>query len=802
LFPRDNSPASFRANLEWRNLRYANLLARRTLLRVYVAPNEVLLLGSSAMGVASPFNGSQGDILVYDAAAVIGLIGQETIQGAPLFSCSALRSSTGNPTLGVITNREQELAGANTIANAATGAVGNGVPGGYTPCYFQPPRPGFYSVVITGPSGFQPDNSRETPPTGELAPLQTDGSQDTSVSAWDVTVRSSLTSTVDLTGRLFTYYLALFTGNNGRPIEATVYTLTTDGFLYQTDLDGLDPNGFVVYGNRTGFLNSDGTPLNRNIVATDDQLSTLLGGVSIARPEFPLFFNPPAPEIISALSIPPPTLPVVDPRSFRFTGDAGDNNTFVSAGGTFAYSASTAHVYELVISRDGSDFDPTNPRNRTLRGNSDVAGAVSVRWNGLDNNGDPFPVGENYRTRVVIRSGEYHFPLLDVENILTGGPRYRLLNPPNGLCPPQFIATCTTAFYDDRGYRTANRTIVGPGVNQPLEPNPPGPDNSDFTVGFNTTSTQRSFTNNFGDKKGLDLWTFYPSAAVFTALNIITATTADLAVQKTVDRPAAGIGENATFSILLTNNGPNRATNVNVIDQLPAGLTFVSATASQGTYDPNTGIWNVGTIAANSSLTLRITATVTVNTPLSNRAELPNDRPQPDPDPENDRDIATLNLPNLRLVKRITAITRAGAAQRFTTFVDDPLDTNDNATGWGQFPLSGVVTLTADQPLESGDEIEYTVYFLSDGSQPVRSVNLCDQAQPLTRILPNSNLLGLGTAAPSPGGEIFSPLAPLPIDNACSNQANPNGSVLFNLGDIPNTPGNNAGFVRFRVRIN
>ena len=34
-----------------------------------------------------------------------------------------------------------------------------------------------------------------------------------------------------------------------------------------------------------------------------------------------------------------------------------------------------------------------------------------------------------------------------------------------------------------------------------------------------------------------------------------------------------------------------------VQDLLPAGLTFVSATASQGTYDHGTGVWTVGTVA-------------------------------------------------------------------------------------------------------------------------------------------------------------------------------------------------------------
>jgi hypothetical protein len=49
---------------------------------------------------------------------------------------------------------------------------------------------------------------------------------------------------------------------------------------------------------------------------------------------------------------------------------------------------------------------------------------------------------------------------------------------------------------------------------------------------------------------------------------------------------------------------------------------------------------------------------------------------------------------------------------------------------------------------------------------------------------------------------VFTPMAPLPSNNACSDQSNPNGAVIFNLSDLPNTPAGNVGFVRFRVRVN
>ena len=101
----------------------------------------------------------------------------------------------------------------------------------------------------------------------------------------------------------------------------------------------------------------------------------------------------------------------------------------------------------------------------------------------------------------------------------------------------------------------------------------------------------------------------------------------------------------------------------------------------------------------------------------------------------------------------------------------------------------------------TGDEITYTVYFLSDGAAPAFGNNLCDQIPTGTGFLANTAEIQRNNTAPTAGGTPFSPLAPLPAGNACQDQTNPNGAVIFGLGDLPNTAGNNFGFVRFRVRI-
>src|SRR4029450_5076815 len=54
---------------------------------------------------------------------------------------------------------------------------------------------------------------------------------------------------------------------------------------------------------------------------------------------------------------------------------------------------------------------------------------------------------------------------------------------------------------------------------------------------------------------------------------------ADLALVKTVDNATPNVGDTIAFTVTLTNNGPDPATNVQVADLLPLGLTLVSATS-------------------------------------------------------------------------------------------------------------------------------------------------------------------------------------------------------------------------------
>ena len=76
---------------------------------------------------------------------------------------------------------------------------------------------------------------------------------------------------------------------------------------------------------------------------------------------------------------------------------------------------------------------------------------------------------------------------------------------------------------------------------------------------------------------------------------------ADLELTKTADRTTYSRWEHVIFTIEVTNNGPDDATNVTVKDAIPSGLAFTSADPSQGTYSNFLGIWTVGTIPAGTN---------------------------------------------------------------------------------------------------------------------------------------------------------------------------------------------------------
>jgi fimbrial isopeptide formation D2 family protein/uncharacterized repeat protein (TIGR01451 family) len=316
-------------------------------------------------------------------------------------------------------------------------------------------------------------------------------------------------------------------------------------------------------------------------------------------------------------------------------------------------------------------------------------------------------------------------------------------------------------------------------------------------------------------------------------------------------------GDRVRYTITYTNTGSGAANEFQIADALPTGLTLaatptvtVAGTGSSAAINTayngasiNTLLAAGAVLAPNGTITVTVDATVgsgvsgnlfnqataTSTTPGFPSGGVPTDANTPSGSinqaPFGDTGsadktgltIAASGVPRLRLVKRITNATRNGvpvSGINFGSFVNEPNDANDDASGFSQLSPIGVTKIPSENALTSGDEVEYTIYFLSDGGSPVNNVRFCDAIPSGTTFIANSFGSGSGISMNQAGtvtnptntldtdaGGFLSPLAPLPTGNACSNQTNPDGSVIVNLGDVSNVAGSNFGFIRFRVKI-
>ncbi len=100
-------------------------------------------------------------------------------------------------------------------------------------------------------------------------------------------------------------------------------------------------------------------------------------------------------------------------------------------------------------------------------------------------------------------------------------------------------------------------------------------------------------------------------------------TSSDLAVSKKVDNASPNVGDTLKYTITVTNNGPDAASNISVNDLLPLNVTYVSDD-SNGAYVRGTGIWTITSLANGASATLNITVTVNALTAGSNSNTITN----------------------------------------------------------------------------------------------------------------------------------------------------------------------------------
>ena len=105
---------------------------------------------------------------------------------------------------------------------------------------------------------------------------------------------------------------------------------------------------------------------------------------------------------------------------------------------------------------------------------------------------------------------------------------------------------------------------------------------------------------------------------------------ADLRLTLSVAPTTARVGETATFTLIVTNDGPSATAGVEVTARLPDELAHVLDTGA-GRYDAEDRLWRVGHLGKDASKTLAVSATVTRSGSLLLTAEITrNNLPDPD----------------------------------------------------------------------------------------------------------------------------------------------------------------------------
>jgi uncharacterized repeat protein (TIGR01451 family) len=295
----------------------------------------------------------------------------------------------------------------------------------------------------------------------------------------------------------------------------------------------------------------------------------------------------------------------------------------------------------------------------------------------------PFVGGSDLAYRVTVRNdGPDAAAAVSVTDTLPAGTGYVGATASQGSCGhANGVVTCDLGGLPSGGQATVDLTVVLPDV-------------ADDTSLQNSASVA-STTDDPDDADN--------TASVSAD---VVARRADLGLTKTDGLQRAPGGGPLTYTITATNHGPGDATGVTVSDTLPAGTTFGSATASQGSCAEaaDAVTCQLGPLASGGSATVTLvvaTDEVDDDTTVTNTATV--DAAEPDPNAAND--AAT----------DATILEPAGGADLRVASLDD-----------------------APDPVTGGYLVGYTVVVRNEGAGDAHAVVLTDALPAGTRFVPPS----------------------------------------------------------------
>lgn len=508
---------AYRPFLEWYGSTTAGISRRQTI-KVYVNAGETLMIGSST----------------YSSTCVAGAGGARDICFRKPDGTTGYLNVINNGA-GFIGTRAMEQAGpkysdAGGVRNAA----------GYTPI-----------IITVGPTEagvwefdyYSPDGGVENPASRLIsASWPTIPTSGGTIFAWDLTVVKDITtaSSSIVTGRVFCNYLCLNMGanyyNSSNGLFSTFYVLTNDGYIYKTDLNGLDPYGFVFFANNRGLVNQkNNSSLYRSArnLTNDNIMSQLqiklASGDTIPAvfhsPQNPdtnldqtyrVFFEMPSDDLPSSIKATPHVPEKI--TNFVFEGYR-ESYGFVGQGGWFKFNVTNASSFQIVI-KFKENYAPGRAANTLYLSSSCVQGENRIYWDGKDGNGYVVPSGiygnetGSIEIEIQVKAGEYHFPMLDIESA-PKGINVRLVNTPKNSDGTDYLwqsaqeeERARTVVYYDNSYMISGGEVATSGVSS-----------VNGACKFTAANSGEASTKG-GDYAAVDVWTYTTGDATNTKISL------------------------------------------------------------------------------------------------------------------------------------------------------------------------------------------------------------------------------------------------------------------------------------------
>ncbi len=338
------------------------------------------------------------------------------------------------------------------------------------------------------------------------------------VSAWDISVLDLKGN--EIKGRVFLYNLQCYLYeqiiNNIR-----LYVLSKDGYIFSLDLDSFQPYRFDLYCVNRGLVDFEGDTLYHSISLEDDNYD--IAGIKRQRPSpvdseteitHYLFFNLPANDL--PLNMPIKAIAPPMPSDFKFKG-IFKNKTVQGNGGIFKFYSKVNSTYKLIIDTSGPDNKPDGIFNHydLIIENICFKGENNVYWDGKDKEGNYLNPGNkntSFDAIVMLKGAEFHFPLIDVENLYKGI-KIKLLNPP--YIPENWNPNLI--YYNDEDFisngikfilgKTTTSIAYKRYITLPPEPR-------SVLDGIDSSTGAHTYEYCYGNDKIIDTWTYFPSKEV------------------------------------------------------------------------------------------------------------------------------------------------------------------------------------------------------------------------------------------------------------------------------------------------